>query len=80
MKKSTGAVQPCVNSPISFKGYRFPRDVISYAVWLYYQFPLSLRMVEEMLAARGIELTAMLGHEVWSGDRPAHPFHGLEPQ
>ncbi len=53
MKKSTGAVQPCVNSPISFKGYRFPRDVISYAVWLYYQFPLSLRMVEEMLAARG---------------------------
>jgi hypothetical protein len=31
--------------------------VISYAVWLYYRFPLSLRMVEELLAARGIELT-----------------------
>ncbi|KVP51552.1 IS6 family transposase, partial [Burkholderia ubonensis] len=29
----------------------------SYAVWLYYRFPLSLRMVEELLAARGIELT-----------------------
>ena len=28
-----------------------------YAVWLYYRFPLSLRMVEELLAARGIELT-----------------------
>jgi putative transposase len=40
-----------------FKGYRFPPDIISYAVWLYYRFPLSLRMVEEMLAARGIELT-----------------------
>jgi putative transposase len=31
--------------------------VISYAVWLYYRFPLSLRMVEELLSARGIELT-----------------------
>jgi putative transposase len=35
----------------------FPPDVISYAVWLYYRFSLSLRMVEELLAARGIELT-----------------------
>jgi hypothetical protein len=29
-------------------------DVISMAVWLYFRFPLSLCMVEEMLAARGI--------------------------
>ncbi len=28
--------------------------MISHAVWLYFRFPLSLRMVEEMLAARGI--------------------------
>jgi putative transposase len=28
--------------------------VISYAVWLYFRFPLSLHMVEEMLAASGI--------------------------
>jgi putative transposase len=42
---------------ISYAGYRFPPDVISYAVWLYYRFPLSLRMVEELLAARGIDLT-----------------------
>jgi putative transposase len=34
--------------------YRFPPEVISYAVWLYFRFPLSLRMVEKMLAARGI--------------------------
>ncbi|ACR32618.1 putative transposase (plasmid) [Burkholderia glumae BGR1] len=40
MKKSTDAVQPCVDSPISFKGYRFPPAVISYARWLYYRFPL----------------------------------------
>jgi putative transposase len=32
-------------------------------VWLYYRFPLSLRMVEELLAARGIELTyETVGH------------------
>ncbi|MDR3573849.1 MAG: IS6 family transposase, partial [Anaerolineaceae bacterium] len=41
---------------MSYAGYRFPPDVISYAVWLYYRLPLSLRMVEELLAARGIEL------------------------
>ena len=27
------------------------------AVWLYFRFPLSLRMVEEMLAARGIDVS-----------------------
>jgi len=48
---------PPASSAISYAGYRFPPDVISYAVWLYYRFPLSLRMVEERLAARGIELT-----------------------
>src|SRR5215208_4372785 len=38
----------------SYAGHRFPAEIISYAVWLYFRFPLSLRMVEEMLAARGI--------------------------
>jgi hypothetical protein len=48
---------------ISYAGYRFPPDAISYVVWLYYRFPLSLRMVEELLAARGIELTyETVGH------------------
>src|ERR671927_810659 len=37
-----------------YAGYRFPAEVIGQAVWLYFRFPLSLRMVEEMLAARGI--------------------------
>src|SRR5215208_4209051 len=43
---------PCAKSP--YAGYRFPPEVISHAVWLYFRFPLSLRMVEEMLAARGV--------------------------
>ncbi|AWB07696.1 IS6 family transposase (plasmid) [Azospirillum humicireducens] len=36
-----------------YVGYRFPAEVIATAVWLHFRFPLSLRMVEEMLAARG---------------------------
>ena len=36
------------------RGYRFPAEVIEQAVWLYFRFPLSLRMVEDLLAARGI--------------------------
>src|SRR5438270_11724192 len=41
-------------APSRYIGYRFPPEIISHAVWLYFRFPLSLRMVEEMLAARGI--------------------------
>src|SRR5919199_883770 len=37
-----------------YAGHRFPAEVISQAVWLYFRFALSLRMVEEMLAGRGI--------------------------
>ena len=38
----------------SYKGFRFPVEVISHAVWLYHRFPLSFREVEELLLARGI--------------------------
>ena len=40
-----------------YRRHRFPAEVIGYAVWLYFRFPLSLRMVEDMLAARGIEVS-----------------------
>src|SRR6201995_5866861 len=40
-----------------YAGYRYPAEIISYAVWLYFRFPLSLRMVEEILVARGISVT-----------------------
>ena len=43
---------PAAKSP--YAGHRFPAEVISHAVWLYFRFPLGLRMVEEMLAARGL--------------------------
>ena len=38
----------------AFKGHRFPRDVIAYAVWAYFRFPMSLRDVEDLLAERGV--------------------------
>ena len=41
----------------SYKGFRFPQDIISHAVWLYFRFTLSFRDVEELLAERGIVVT-----------------------
>jgi len=40
--------------PVSYKRHRFPPQIIAQAVWLYFRFPLSLRLVEEMLRERGI--------------------------
>nr|WP_281283564.1 IS6 family transposase [Palleronia caenipelagi] len=36
------------------KGYRFPREVIFYAVWAYHRFALSTADVEDLLAERGV--------------------------
>jgi putative transposase len=38
----------------TLKGFRFPREVIFYAVWAYYRFSMSLREVVDLLAARGV--------------------------
>jgi putative transposase len=38
----------------SYKGFRFPVEIISHCVWLYHRFPLSFREVEEMMLERGI--------------------------
>ena len=38
----------------TYKRYRSPTDIISYAVWLYYRFNLSHRDIEDLLAERGI--------------------------
>jgi putative transposase len=40
-----------------YKGFRFPPEIISHAVWLYFRFSLSFRDVEELLAKRGIVVT-----------------------
>ena len=40
-----------------YRGYRFPAEIISHAVWLYYRFALSHRDIEELLAARGVQVS-----------------------
>ena len=47
-----GRMRTCART--RYAGYRFPAEIIGHAVWLYFRFPLGLRMVEELLAARGI--------------------------
>src|ERR687887_610572 len=37
-----------------YKYHRFPGEIISHAVWLYFRFPLSHRDVEELLFVRGV--------------------------
>ena len=36
------------------KGFRYPREIIAYAVWAYHRFALSTADVEDLLAARGV--------------------------
>ena len=43
-----------------YAGHRFPPEVISHAVWLYFRFPLGLRMVEELLA--GLRIGSRAGN------------------
>ena len=38
----------------SYKGFRFPPEIISNCVWLYHRFPLSFREVEELMLVRGV--------------------------
>ena len=40
----------------TYDGYRHPREVIGFAVWAYHRFPLSLRELGAVPAARGIEV------------------------
>ena len=46
-----------MNIPFSMprlKGYRFPRAIVAYAVWVYHRFALSTADVEDLLADRGV--------------------------
>jgi transposase-like protein len=43
-----------VATEASYKGYRYPVEIISHCVWLYYRFALSLRDISEMMLERGV--------------------------
>jgi putative transposase len=42
---------------LSYRRHRFPPPIIQHATWLYLRFTLSYRVVEELLAARGLEVS-----------------------
>jgi hypothetical protein len=59
----------------SYKGFRFPAEIIGHCVWLYHRFPLSFREIEELMLGRGIILaTRRYGSGVRSSGRPT-PTH-----
>jgi putative transposase len=41
----------------SYKGFRFPPEIISHCVWLYHWFPLSFRDVQELMLERGVDVS-----------------------
>ncbi len=40
-----------------YRRHRFPAEIISHTVWLYFRFALSFRDVEEIMAMRGVTLS-----------------------
>jgi putative transposase len=58
-----------------FHGDRFPPEIISHAVWLYYRFCLSFRDVEDLLAERGI----FVSHESIRQTLRQQPGRSLAP-
>ncbi len=40
-----------------YRRHRFPGEIISHCIWLYYRFSLSYRDIEEMMAQRGVRVS-----------------------
>ncbi len=65
-----------------YRRHRFPAEIISHTVWLYFRFALSYRDVEEIMAVRGITLTYETIRE-WSlkfGQPCAHDLRRRRPR
>ena len=66
---------------VSYKGHRFPAEIIAHCVWLYHRFPLSFREVEELMLVRGVIVSyetirqwcAKFGPETPAGCAAANP-------
>ncbi len=42
---------------LRLKGFRYPREIVAYAVWTYHRFALSCADVEDLLAERGVTIS-----------------------
>jgi len=56
---------------LSYRRHRFPPPIIQQAIWLYLRFTLGYRDVEELLAARGLDISFGAGRH-----RTADPPEG----
>jgi hypothetical protein len=65
-----------------YKNHRFPVEIISHAVWLYFRFCLRFRDVEELLLERGVVVTYEAIRQWWRkfGQQYAHQLHRRRPR
>ena len=54
------------------KGFRYPREIIAYAVWVYHRFALSTVDVEDLLAERGVITIRGKKHWLWRAIEVSH--------
>ena len=68
-------------TPDPYRGFRFPAEVISHAVWLYHCFSLSLREVELILAERGVVVSheSIPGLQARTAERSARCAVPVQP-
>jgi transposase-like protein len=62
---------------ISYRGYRFPPEIIQQSIWLYLRFTLSLRDIEDLLAERGIMVSYLRDRTALGESFRAHDRGGL---
>lgn len=60
-----------------YKGFRFPREIISHAVWLYYRFTLSFRDIEDLLSKSGVTVSYETIRQ-WCNKFPKHYIRRLK--
>ena len=65
-----------------YVGFRYPSQIISHVVWLYFRFSLSFRDIEKWMASHGIIVTYETIRQ-WTlklGQRYANALRRCQPQ
>ena len=64
----------------SYRGFRFPPEIISHSVWLYHRFCLSFRDVQPCQARRGTAIAAATNRSRIESYDPSHERSKLNAQ
>lgn len=59
------------------KGFSYPREIISYAVWTYHRFAMSAADVEDLLAERGV-IVSRETVQLWVNRFGSHFAHRIK--